>query len=345
MPIGRILHELSSVANISEFVKTQFSLQIGWEKSNLFLGILIVWRWNGDREKVHWRFSKTLHWTFFSGKEVIYLAENSSTFLRWTFFKRSRSPVDRKCFALIVKQSRRGNIWSLLGSLWSVHAYEFIIAINSSLLFIQPTVFISFFHLVKKIMEKIWDFEVNKQKEKLIYKTLLQTYFSHPRSRQRNLPRSIFLAASLVSAQTIRWIAIRQSCIRAESSAHANTSKVKSETKIAISNIKRKCFTVKYLATSLLFGDKTESELLLSINGRAFVFSHLKAALTFVHLETYKLFVNAISRLLISFKPLAWNQRWRSVDAVDNSDRFLSSSKQNLLIWLICFSVWSWLNR
>lgn len=43
---------------------------------------------------------------------------------------------------------------------------------------------------------------------------------------------------------------------------------------------------MKYLANSLLFGDKTESELFDSFNGSALIFSHLKAALTFVHFET-----------------------------------------------------------
>lgn len=45
--------------------------------------------------------------------------------------------------------------------------------------------------------------------------------------------------------------------------------------------------TRRYRATSLLDGDKTESEDLDSVSGSAFAFSHLNAALTFVHFDTF----------------------------------------------------------
>lgn len=50
----------------------------------------------------------------------------------------------------------------------------------------------------------------------------------------------------------------------------------------------RTCQLMRYLANSLLFGDKTESELLDSAIGSAFVFSHLNAALTLVHFDTFE---------------------------------------------------------
>jgi len=73
---------------------------------------------------------------------------------------------------------------------------------------------------------------------------------------------------------------------------NSKVSENKSSTELCKQRIKAAAAVSSHLATSLLMGDRIESELFDSLSGNAFVVlttSHLKAALTFVHLDTFGL--------------------------------------------------------